>query len=111
MLGGEITVLYSSLKESGEGEASLCSMVTDDMTCWKTKLRRRRYRVSGKLCLCECSQALEQLPGEMVNVSCLSVFKRHLDNALNNILYLLFILFSGRNRKHFSARLGIICYF
>lgn len=46
MLRCDIIALYNSLrKESGEGEASLCSLVTDDMTCWKTKLRRGRYRL------------------------------------------------------------------
>jgi len=30
-----------------------------------------------------------RLPGEVIDAPCLSVFKRHFDNALNNVLYLL----------------------
>lgn len=50
MLRGDIIALYNSLrKESGEGEASLCSVVTDDMTHWKTK--GDSGWISGKTCL------------------------------------------------------------
>ena len=86
----DLIALYSFLRGgSGEGGADLFSLVsTDRMRGTASKLCRGRFRLDiRKHFFTErVVKHWNQLPREVVNAPSLSVFKRHLDNALNNML-------------------------
>ncbi|KAK4831417.1 hypothetical protein QYF61_017548 [Mycteria americana] len=89
-LRGDLIALYSFLRRgSGEGGADLFSLVSRDRTCGNgSKLHQGRFRLGirkhffSERVVKHCNR----LPGEVVDAPSLSVFKRHLDNALNNML-------------------------
>ena len=87
---GNLLALYSFLRRGrGEGGAELFSLVSSDRTRGNgSKLCRGRFRLDiRKHFLTEkVVTHLNRLPRELVSVPCLSVFKRHLDNALKNML-------------------------
>ena len=69
--------------------ADLFSLVSSDWTQGNgSKLCHRRFRLDiRKHFFTErVIQHWNRLPREVVNAPCLSMFKRHLDNALNNTL-------------------------
>ncbi|KAK4832990.1 hypothetical protein QYF61_027014 [Mycteria americana] len=89
-LRGKFIALYSFLRRgSGEGGADVSSLVSSDRT----------YRNGSKLCQGRIRLEIRKhfftervvkqwnrLPRDVVDAPSLSVFKRHLDNALNNML-------------------------
>ncbi|KAK4822822.1 hypothetical protein QYF61_020105 [Mycteria americana] len=89
-LRGDLIVPYSFLRRgSGEGGADLFSLVSSDrMRGNGSKLCQGRFRLDirkhffTERVVKHCSR----IPGEVVDAPSLSVFKRHLDNALNNML-------------------------
>ncbi|KAK4813465.1 hypothetical protein QYF61_006256 [Mycteria americana] len=89
-LRGDLIALYSFLRRgSGEGGAELLSLVPSDRTRENSsKLRPGRFRLDiRKHFFTErMVKHCNRLPREVVNAPSLSVFKRHLDNALNNML-------------------------
>ena len=89
-LRGDLIDLYSFLRRgSGEGGAELFSLVSSDrMHGNGSKLHQGRFRLDiRKHFFTErVVKHWNRLPREVVDAPCLSVFKRHLDNALNNIL-------------------------
>ncbi|MCQ4187547.1 hypothetical protein FK515_28615 [Klebsiella pneumoniae] len=86
-LRGNLIALYSFLRRgSGEGGADLFSLVS---RCGNgSKLHQGRFRLDiRKHFFTErVVKHWNRLPREVVNAPSLSVFKRHLDNALNNML-------------------------
>ncbi|KAK4829062.1 hypothetical protein QYF61_001867 [Mycteria americana] len=89
-LRGDLIALYSSpRRKSGEGGADLFSLVPSDRTHENgSKLHQGRFRLDiRKHFFTErVVKHWNRLPREVVNAPSLSVFKRHLDNALNNML-------------------------
>jgi len=89
-LRGNIIALYGFLRRgSEEGGADLSCLVSSDRMCGNgSKLHQRRFRLDIRKHF--FSEGLvknwNRLPREVFNAPSLSVFKRHLDNALNNIL-------------------------
>ncbi|KAK4832548.1 hypothetical protein QYF61_024048 [Mycteria americana] len=89
-LRGDFIALHSFLRRgSGEGGADLFSLVPSDRTCGNgSKLRQGRFRLDIRKDFFTKSMVKHwnRLPREVVDAPSLSVFKRHLDNALNNML-------------------------
>ncbi|KAK4827030.1 hypothetical protein QYF61_013164 [Mycteria americana] len=89
-LRGDLVALYSFLRRgSGEGGADLFSLGSRDRTCGNgSKLRQGRFRLDiRKHFFTErVVKDWNRFPREVVDASSWSVFKRHLDNALNNML-------------------------
>ncbi|KAK4810451.1 hypothetical protein QYF61_004231, partial [Mycteria americana] len=106
-LRGNLIALYSFLRrQSGEEGADLFSLVSSDRTRGNgSKLSHRRFRfdIRKHVFTKRVVKHWNRLPREVINAPSLSVFKRHLDNALNTMLQLL--LRQGRFRldirKHF----------
>ena len=82
--------LYSFLRKgSGEGGADLFSLVSSDRThgnglelCQgRLRLDMRKYFFAERVV-----KRWNRLPREVIDVPSLAVFKRRLDNALNNML-------------------------
>jgi len=89
-LRGYLIALYSFLRRgSEEGGADLFPLVPSAGTHGNgSKLRQGRFRVDiRKHCLTtRVVKHWNRLPREVVDAPSLSVSKRHLDNALNNVL-------------------------
>ena len=89
-LRGDLIALYSFLRRgSGEGGAELFSLVSSGTTPGNgSKLCRGSFRLDiRKHFFTErVVKHWNGLPREVVDAPSLSVFKRHLDNALNNML-------------------------
>ncbi|KAK4822944.1 hypothetical protein QYF61_023444 [Mycteria americana] len=89
-LRGDLIALYRFLRRgSGEGGADLFSLVSSDRThgngsklCQERFILDIRKHFFTKRAVKHCYR----LPREVVDAPSLSVFKRHLDNALNNML-------------------------
>ncbi|KAK4826712.1 hypothetical protein QYF61_010927 [Mycteria americana] len=81
---------YSFLRRgSGEGGADLFSLGSSDRTRGNgSKLHQGRFRLGIRkhLFTKRVVKPWNRLPREMVDAPSLSVFKRHLDNALNSML-------------------------
>jgi len=83
---GDLIALYSLLQRGrGDGGAELCSLGPSDQACGNgSKLRQGRCRLDirkhsfTRRVVKPCSR----LPREVVDAPSLSVFKRHLDDAL-----------------------------
>jgi len=89
-LRGILTALYGFLRRgSGEGAAELFSLVSSDRTHSNgSKLHQERFRldITKHVFTKKVVKHWNMLPKEVLNASSLSVFKRHLDSALNNML-------------------------
>jgi len=89
-LRGNLMALYSSLRRGhGEGGADLFSLVPSDRTRGNgSKLHQGRFRLDiRKHFFTErVGKPWHRLPRDVVNTPSLSVFRRHLDNALHNML-------------------------
>ncbi|KAK4823568.1 hypothetical protein QYF61_003572 [Mycteria americana] len=89
-LRGDLMALYSFLRRgSGEGGADLFSLVSSDrMHGNGSKLHQGRFRpdIRKHFFTERVVKHWNRLPREVVDTPSLSVFKRHLDNALNNML-------------------------
>ncbi|KAK4814670.1 hypothetical protein QYF61_024806 [Mycteria americana] len=89
-LRGNLFALYSFLRRgSGEGGADLFSLVSSERTCGNgSKLHQGRFRLDIRMHFFtkRVVKHWNWLTREMVDAPSLSVFKRHLDNALNNML-------------------------
>ncbi|KAK4810838.1 hypothetical protein QYF61_008810 [Mycteria americana] len=87
---GDLIALYSFLRRgSGEGGADLFSLVSSDRTHGNSsKLLQGRFRLDFRkhVFTKRVVKHWNRLPREVVDAPSLSVFKRHLDNALNNML-------------------------
>jgi len=88
-LRGDLVALYSFLRRRiREGGADLFSMGSSGRMHGKgSKLHQRRFRLkSRKHFFTErVVKHWSRLPREVVDAPSLSVFKRHLDNTLNNM--------------------------
>ena len=88
-LSGDLIALHSFLRRGiGEGGADLFSLVSSDRTCGNgSKLHQGRFRLDiRKHFFTErVVKHCNRFPRKVVNAPCLSVFKRYLDNALNNM--------------------------
>ena len=89
-LRGNLLALYSFLRRgSGEGGAELFSLGSSARTCGNSpKLHQGRFRLDSRnhFFTERVVKHWNRLPAEVVDAPCLSVFKRHLDHALNNML-------------------------
>ena len=89
-LRGDLVALYSFLRRgSGEGGVELFSLVFSDRTCGNgSKLLQRRFRLDIRkhFFTKQLVKHWNSLPRELVNAPCLSMFKRYLENGLNNLL-------------------------
>ncbi|KAF4796368.1 hypothetical protein TURU_084689 [Turdus rufiventris] len=88
-LRGNLMDLYSFLgRRSGEGGAELFSLASSDsMHGSGSNLDRGGSNLTVEsICLLRGWSDWNGLPREVVDAPSLSVFKRHLDNALNNML-------------------------
>ncbi|KAK4831911.1 LOW QUALITY PROTEIN: hypothetical protein QYF61_020058 [Mycteria americana] len=89
-LRSNLMALYSFLRRgSGEGGADLFSLVSSDRTCGNgSKLHQGRFRLDiRKHFFTErVVKHWNRLPREVADAPSLSLFKRHLDNTLNNTL-------------------------
>ncbi|KAK4816002.1 hypothetical protein QYF61_010870 [Mycteria americana] len=92
-LRSDLIALYSFLRRgSGEEGADLFSLVSCDRTRGNgAKLHQGRFRLDIRkhFFTARVVKHWNRFPTEVVNAPSLSVFKRHLDNALNNMLKLL----------------------
>lgn len=87
-LRGDLIALYSFLRRGGGG-ADLFSLGSRDRTCGNgPKLCQGRFRLDMRkhFFIERVVKHWNRLPREVVDAPSLSVFKRHLDNALNNRL-------------------------
>ncbi|KAK4818077.1 hypothetical protein QYF61_004627 [Mycteria americana] len=89
-LRGDLIALYSFPRRgSGEGGADLFSLVSSDRMCGNgSKLCQERFRLDIRKHFFpkRVIKHWNRLPREVVNAPNLPVFKRHLDNDLNNML-------------------------
>ena len=89
-LRGNLITLYSFPRRGrGEGGAELFSLVPTDGTRGNgSKLHQGRFRLDIRkhFFTDKVVKHCNRLPREVVNAPSLSVFQRHLDNALNNRL-------------------------
>ena len=89
-LRGNLIAVYSFLRRgSGEEGADLFSLGSSNRTSGNgLKLHQGRFRLdTGKHFFTRrVAQHWNRLPGEVVDAPYLSVFKRPLDNAFNNML-------------------------
>ena len=89
-LKGDLNAHYSFLRRgNGEGGADLFSLLSSDRTRGNgSKLHQGRFRLDVRKHFFTKREVKHwnRLPREVVTVPGLSVFKRHLDNALNNML-------------------------
>ena len=87
---GELFALYSFLRRGrGEGGADHFSWVSSDRTHGNSsKLRQGRFRLDVRKHFFteRVVKHWNRLPREVLSALSLSVLKRHLDNALNNML-------------------------
>ena len=89
-LRGDLVALYSFLRRAiGEGGADLFCLGSSDRTCGNgSKLCQMRFRLDIRKHFFteQVVKHLNRIPMEVVDAPNLSVFKKHLDNALNNML-------------------------
>ena len=89
-LRGNLIALYSFLKRGcGKVDADFFSLVSSDRTQGNgSKLHQGRFRLDMRnhFFTKRVVKHWNRLPREVVNAPRLSVFKRRLDNALNNML-------------------------
>ena len=89
-LRGDRVALCSFLRRgSGEGGAGLFSLGSSDrMRGNGSRLHQGRFSLDIRkhFFTKRVVKHWNRLPREVVNAPCLSVFKRHLDNTLNNML-------------------------
>ena len=89
-LRGNLTALYSFLRRGrGDGGADLFSLGSRGRTPGNgSKLIQGRFRLvmRNPFFARRVFKPWNRLPGEVVDAPSLSVFKRHLDNALKNML-------------------------
>ncbi|KAK4831707.1 hypothetical protein QYF61_018759 [Mycteria americana] len=89
-LRGDLIALYGFLRRGrGGGGADLFSLGSSDRTCGNgSKLRQGRFRpgIRKHFLIERVVKPWNRLPREVVDAPSLSVFKRHLDNALNNMV-------------------------
>jgi len=85
-LRGDLIAPCSFLSRgNGGGGADLCSLITDDRTQGNgTKLHHGRFRldIRKKLFTLRVVKHWNRLPRDAIDALSLSVFKKHLDNAL-----------------------------
>lgn len=90
---GKLITLHSFLRRgSEEGGAELFSLVcTDRMHGNSSKLPQERFKqdIRKHFFTGRVVKSWNRLLKELIDAPSLSLFKRHLDNALNNMLYLL----------------------
>ena len=89
-LRSDLIACYRFLKrERGEGGADLLFLVSSDRTHGNSsKLHQGRIRLHIRMHLFteRVVKHCNRLPREVIDAPNLSVFERHLDNALNNML-------------------------
>lgn len=83
---GNLIILYSFLRSgAGQGGAELFSLVcTDRMSGNGSKLLQERFRLDIRSE--RVVKPWNTLPKELIDAPTLPVFKRHLDDTLNNML-------------------------
>ena len=91
-LRSDLIALHSFLRRGhGEGGAELFSLLCSDRTCGNdSKLHQERCRLDIRkhFFTDRVVKHWNRLPRVVIDAPCPSVFKRHLDNALDNMLYL-----------------------